>query len=236
MRDSRKTTTGRNTVVRSEGSLNLFGLLPSTIQRLWQPVRRALVGFTVAVVIGAAAIGTGGTLDPRRAPVQASPVASLRLNFVSQSTLRNAVAATPAPAPKADVELMHDVTDEPEAHPIISVPQTVTAIPSKARTIRTIRMEVTAYCSCKKCCGPNAAGLTASGKDISYNDGRFVAADTNVLPFGTKLVIKGYSNNQPVEVIDRGSAIKGNKLDVFYASHEEALKWGRQVIEVTVVE
>ena len=221
--------------MRSEGSLNLFGLLPSTTQRLWQPVRRALVGFTVAVVIGAAAIGTGGTLDPRRSPVQASAIAPLRPNFVSQSTLRSVVATPAVAAPKADVELMHDVTEEPQAHPSISIPQTVSAIPSKKHTIRTIRMEVTAYCSCKKCCGPNAVGLTASGKDISYNDGRFVAADTSVLPFGTKLVIKGYSE-KPVEVIDRGGAIKGNKLDVFYASHEEALKWGRQTIEVTVIE
>src|SRR4051794_40224797 len=29
--------------------------------------------------------------------------------------------------------------------------------------LRTIRMEVTAYCPCTKCCGENAQGLTASG-------------------------------------------------------------------------
>ena len=236
MMRSGKTTTGRNTVVRSKGKLNLIDLLSASIIRLWQPVRRTLAGFSAGVVIGAAAIGTGGTLDPRKAPVQSSPSSSPRIDFAAQSPLRTTVAAPAVAAPKPDVELMHDVTEEPAAHPIISVPQTVTAMSSSKSRIRTIRMEVTAYCSCKKCCGPNAAGLTASGKDISYNDGRFVAADTNVLPFGTKLVIKGYSDNRPVEVIDRGSAIKGNKLDVFYASHEEALKWGRQIIEVTVIE
>src|SRR5262245_45780006 len=36
-----------------------------------------------------------------------------------------------------------------------------------------IWMEVTAYCPCHKCCGPKAAGLTASGKRVTYNDGRF---------------------------------------------------------------
>ena len=36
--------------------------------------------------------------------------------------------------------------------------------------------------------------------------------------------------------VDRGGAIKGNKLDVYFHSHTEALKWGRQKLTVTVVE
>jgi 3D (Asp-Asp-Asp) domain-containing protein len=100
---------------------------------------------------------------------------------------------------------------------------------------RTIKMEVTAYCPCSKCCGPKAVGLTASGKDVSYNDGRFVAADTRNLPFGTKLLVPGYDES-PVEVIDRGGAIKGNKLDVFFPTHEQALEWGRRHLTVTVLE
>jgi 3D (Asp-Asp-Asp) domain-containing protein len=101
--------------------------------------------------------------------------------------------------------------------------------------IRVIRMEVTAYCPCKICCGPKAQGITASGKRVDYNHGMFVAADTNVLPFGTKLLIPGYSG-APVEVIDRGGAIKGNKLDVFFPTHQQALEWGRRFVMVTVIE
>jgi 3D (Asp-Asp-Asp) domain-containing protein len=98
---------------------------------------------------------------------------------------------------------------------------------------RVVMMEVTAYCACPKCCGPEAMGITASGKDVTYNDGKFVAADRK-LPFGTRLVIPGYSE-QPVEVIDRGGAIKGDKLDVFFPSHEAALEWGRQLVPVTIL-
>jgi 3D (Asp-Asp-Asp) domain-containing protein len=101
---------------------------------------------------------------------------------------------------------------------------------------RRILMEVTAYCPCARCCGPNAQGITASGKPVSYNNGRFVAADTRLLPFGTQLSIPGYNGGEPVEVIDRGGAIKGNKLDVYFDSHQTALQWGRQQIWVTVVE
>ena len=35
---------------------------------------------------------------------------------------------------------------------------------SPARGPRIVMMEVTAYCPCKKCCGPKAQGITASGK------------------------------------------------------------------------
>ena len=97
-------------------------------------------------------------------------------------------------------------------------------------------MEVTAYCACKKCCGSHAQGLTASGHRISYNGGHFVAADTRLLPFGTKLVIPGYANGKPVEVIDKGGAIKGRHIDLFMPTHQKAVEWGKQWIAVTVVE
>lgn len=106
---------------------------------------------------------------------------------------------------------------------------------AKARQ-RTIKMEVTAYCACTECCGPNARGVTASGKRVSYNGGRFVAADTSVLPFGKKLSIPGYNAGKPVEVADRGGAIKGNRLDVYFRTHQQALQWGRQWLNVTVYE
>jgi 3D (Asp-Asp-Asp) domain-containing protein len=101
---------------------------------------------------------------------------------------------------------------------------------------KAVFMEVTAYCPCRKCCGPEAHGITASGRHVSHNDAQFVAADTALLPFHTKLVIPGYAANMPVEVLDKGGAIKGNRLDVFFPTHEQALEWGRRVVEVIVVE
>ena len=78
---------------------------------------------------------------------------------------------------------------------------------------------------------------TASGKRVNYNGGKFVAADTRLLPFGTKLVIPGYHEQLAggVEVIDRGGDIKGKRLDVFFASHAEAKAWGRRMVKVDVL-
>ena len=64
----------------------------------------------------------------------------------------------------------------------------------------TVTMEVTAYCRCRECCGRNARGITASGQKVSYNKQAFVAADTSVLPFYTRVTIPGYNQGRPVPV------------------------------------
>ena len=96
-------------------------------------------------------------------------------------------------------------------------------------------MLVTAYCPCTECCGPNARGITASGRPVSANGGRFVAADRSI-PFGTMLVIPGYNDGRPVEVLDRGGAIKGDHLDVFFPTHGQAKRWGARRLEVRRVQ
>lgn len=95
-----------------------------------------------------------------------------------------------------------------------------------------IEMRVTAYCPCPKCCGEYSDGITACGHEIQPGD-TFVAADRRY-SFDTEMLIPGYSNSQPVKVLDRGGAIKGNRLDVFFATHQEALEWGVQYLEVNV--
>lgn len=156
----------------------------------------------------------------RRILVTASIVAAIGLTGVTGArTIDRKASATKSPVPAArPVELLRSIPTD-----------TITRI-----VPRVVMMEVTAYCACPKCCGPDAAGITASGKDVTYNDGKFVAADRK-LPFGTKLVIPGYSE-APVEVIDRGGAIKGDKLDVFFPTHEAALEWGRQHVPVTILD
>jgi 3D (Asp-Asp-Asp) domain-containing protein len=107
--------------------------------------------------------------------------------------------------------------------------------PPAAAQWKVTLMEVTAYCPCKRCCGPRAQGLTASGRPVSVNGGRFVAADRS-LSFNTKLLVPGYADGQAVPVLDRGGAIKGNKLDVYFPTHEQAKQWGRRWVQVTVLE
>lgn len=75
----------------------------------------------------------------------------------------------------------------------------------------------TGYCKCEKCCGKwSEYGLTASG--VEPTQGVTVAADFSVLPVGTDIVLDG----QHYTVQDKGGAIKGTSLDVYFDSHDDA--------------
>lgn len=104
---------------------------------------------------------------------------------------------------------------------------------SDAENWETVHMRVTAYCPCTKCCGEYAQGITASGYKIGEGD-HLVAADKRYV-FGTRMIIPGYGSSEPVEVLDRGGAIVGDKLDVFFATHQEALEWGVRYLDVKVL-
>jgi 3D (Asp-Asp-Asp) domain-containing protein len=95
-----------------------------------------------------------------------------------------------------------------------------------------IEMRVTAYCWCKKCCGKHSDGITANGHRIRIGD-TFVAADKKYR-FGTEMVVPSYNNSQPVKVLDRGRVIRGNRLDVFFNSHQRAKVWGVRYLPVKV--
>ena len=87
---------------------------------------------------------------------------------------------------------------------------------------------ITAYCHCAKCCG-KTDGITASGEKAT--EGITVAMDKS-MPFGTKIYIDGVGERI---VQDRGGAIKGNRIDLYFDSHQEALNFGRQTKEVTIL-
>ena len=111
-------------------------------------------------------------------------------------------------------------------------------------------MEVTAYCACKRCCGwkhkygcclfppvyasgprkgeRKQVGITADGSKAKKGT---IAADTSRYPFGTIMYVPGYGWG---EVHDRGTAIQGNRIDLFFSSHKKALEWGRRTVKVKV--
>lgn len=113
-------------------------------------------------------------------------------------------------------------------------PDTMPAAVESDDQWRVVRMRVTAYCPCPKCCGNFSDGITASNHRIRPGD-VFVAADKS-FRFQTELVVPGYNGSQPVKVLDRGRLIKGNRLDVFFSSHSVAKKWGTRYLDVMVRE
>lgn len=80
------------------------------------------------------------------------------------------------------------------------------------------------YCNCQKCSG----GYTKTYSGTIPQANHTISADLNVFPIGTKLVIDGITYT----VEDRGSGVNGNRIDIYFASHAEALAFGLQTIDV----
>jgi len=90
----------------------------------------------------------------------------------------------------------------------------------------------TAYCSCSKCCGRWADGLTATGKRAQWGT---IAADWRLLPRGTRVGLSCFPG-QVFVVEDRGGAIKGKRIDVWHPSHRSALRFGvRDTVQIRVL-
>jgi len=79
-----------------------------------------------------------------------------------------------------------------------------------------------------------ATAYTIKGKTASGTRTRrgIIAADPKILPLGTKVHIEG----QGVFVVaDTGGAIKGNRIDIWVSSPQEAKKFGRRKVRLRVI-
>jgi len=99
-----------------------------------------------------------------------------------------------------------------------------------------VRMKVTAYCPCNKCCGLHPTGKTSVGHDAWKTFG--VAADPKLLPYKTLLEIPGVGVR---EVDDTGGAMRQDAkkgvchIDLRMHSHKEARKFGVKWLNVKVL-
>lgn len=99
---------------------------------------------------------------------------------------------------------------------------------------RQMWMIVTGYSPDSRSCGDSADGITATLHSVETNAHKLVAADPRVLRYGSMLTIPGYDSDLVVPVLDCGSAIKGNRLDLLFPTHEQARQWGKKKLLVTI--
>ena len=96
--------------------------------------------------------------------------------------------------------------------------------------------KLTAYCSCKLCCGkwannrPNGVVYGAIGEELK--EGYSIAVDPTIIPYRSKVIING----KVYEAQDCGGAIKGNRIDLYFSSHEDALNHGVKYAEVFLMQ
>lgn len=92
-----------------------------------------------------------------------------------------------------------------------------------------ITMSATAYtASCNGC-----SGVTATGINLNSNpNAKVVAVDPSVIPLGSKVWVEGYGY---AIAGDTGGAIKGNRIDLFVPSKDQAYRFGRKNVKVRVL-
>ncbi|QGU00832.1 Cell wall-binding protein [Candidatus Syntrophocurvum alkaliphilum] len=93
---------------------------------------------------------------------------------------------------------------------------------------RTMTMVATAYTDCHEENYPWGGYPSYIGLPL---DRGIVAVDPDVIPMETKLYIEGYGEGIAA---DQGGAIKGNRIDVFMWTKEEAYEWGIREVEVKI--
>jgi 3D (Asp-Asp-Asp) domain-containing protein len=86
------------------------------------------------------------------------------------------------------------------------------------------------YESTQKRKGHPLYGVTASG--TKAKQGRTIAMDKS-FPFGTLVKIEGF--NEVFRVEDRGSKIKGNRIDLYFENVEDAVKFGKQKRKIYII-
>jgi len=93
-------------------------------------------------------------------------------------------------------------------------------------------LETTGYYPGPECCYPFDDGFTAIG-DLAGRGSVAIDDKNGPLRMGQRVWIEGYGFGK---CNDRGSAIKGWKIDLCFSTYEEAKKWGRKLTKVYVLE
>ena len=91
---------------------------------------------------------------------------------------------------------------------------------------RVVRVEATAYSSME----PGMSAYTATGTICRYG---VIATDPSFIPLGTRVYIPGYGY---AVAEDTGGAIVGNRIDVAFDSVGECYEFGRQWIDLYILE
>ena len=90
-------------------------------------------------------------------------------------------------------------------------------------------MVATAYDGCYECNKPYYGQPSYMGLPLARG---IVAVDPMVIPMGTKLYVEGYGE---AIAADQGGAIKGNRVDLYFDTHQQALNYGMKTVKVTIL-
>lgn len=99
---------------------------------------------------------------------------------------------------------------------------------SRGGSRKILTMVTTGYDGCYECNKPFYGKPSYMGLPLQRG---IAAVDPQVIPMGTRLYVEGYGE---AIAADQGNAIKGNRMDLFFDSHQEALNYGKKTVKVII--
>ncbi|MCL1631088.1 3D domain-containing protein [Sporolactobacillus sp. CPB3-1] len=155
--------------------------------------------------------------EKKEAKERAQKAAEAKAKKIAEEAARKAANEAAKKAAEREKEAAKDKADVENT---TSPAQSQSTAPSG----KTITVEATSY---------SLGGRSATGIDFHSNPGaKVIAVDPSVIPLGSRVRIPGYGI---YTAGDTGGAIKGNRIDVHFATRAQALNFGRKTLTVTIL-
>ncbi|MEH7387289.1 LysM peptidoglycan-binding domain-containing protein [Bacillus sp. JJ1521] len=136
---------------------------------------------------------------------------------------------TPAAAPAVETQ-----KETPVAVPATKATNTTTAAAPATDNSNASSKEITVTATAYTATCEGCSGITSTGINLLENpNAKVISVDPSVIPLGSKVHVEGYG-----EAIagDTGGAIKGNKIDIFIPSKQDAINFGVRQVKVTILD
>ncbi|MED3691365.1 LysM peptidoglycan-binding domain-containing protein [Peribacillus butanolivorans] len=164
---------------------------------------------------------------------------------IKPATYKDEAASVKPEQPAAPTEQAKPAVSAEQAKPAAPAEQAKPAAPAekaeKEKTVsnsestnqsdieKEITVRATAYTAdCQGC-----SGTTATGIDLKANpNAKVISVDPSVIPLGSKVYVEGYGY---ATAADTGSAIKGNKVDIFIPNEQDAINWGVKNVKLQIL-
>jgi 3D (Asp-Asp-Asp) domain-containing protein len=125
----------------------------------------------------------------------------------------------------------------PHEMPVVLAPEPIVEV-VEAPTPEWRTFEATAYVAL---CDTGCIGITKTGIDVrnttTHKGKRIIAVDPSVIALGTSVEIR-LADGTTFEATtqDTGGAIRGNRIDLLTVTKKEARHFGRQRLQVRIIE
>ena len=159
-------------------------------------------------------------------PVEEAPVAEEAPAVEEQAPAAEEAPAVEEQAPAAEEAPVVEEQQAPAAE-VAPVVEEQAPAAETAPAGKTVTVEATAYSTNQ----PELSDTTATGINLNENP-KVIAVDPSVIPLGSTVYIPGQGT---FIAGDTGSAIKGNRIDVHMTDLNQALAFGRQSMEVQIL-